>query len=241
MTSTTGDPTRRMTKNGQTLTAYAWWSLECAYRDAGMDPDAFMVVVQGSFKHGGGASASGSTHDAGDTADLRTRTLPTSVRANMCQQLVVALRARGWCSWYRDQAHGGMDPHIHAVYRWADPSLSSGAAKQVRDYDAGRNGLDNGGPDYHPRPRQTRYPWPGDTPPPQQPPTPDPQQEDTVFTISRKIGQAGDGRFLCSGGRMVGLVKSSWDASPGIRDLPTLEVTDPQQWSRLTAAYGQPT
>lgn len=189
------EPTTRVTRAGQTLTAYAWWSLEAAYRRAGMDPDTYMVVVQGSFKAGHGASASGSTHDAGDTADLRTRNLPSSVRANLCERLVVALREAGWCAWYRDQAHGGMDPHVHAVYRWADPAPSSGARWQVGEYDAGRDGLSSGGRDYHPRPKQTRYPWPGDTT------TPDPaigEDEDMAFLFKTHKdgtpdGQAGGG------------------------------------------------
>lgn len=146
------------TRNGETLTAYGWQSLEAAYRAAALDPATHMVVVQGS--HGsGGASASGSTHDAGDTADLRTRTLPAWARTDLCGQLVTELRRLGWCAWYRDQDHGGMDPHIHAVYRWADPALSSGAAWQVADYDRARNGLSgsSNGPDYHPRPAQA--PW----------------------------------------------------------------------------------
>jgi hypothetical protein len=159
-------PTQKVTRGGQTLTAYGWWSLEQAYLSAGLTASE-LVVVQGSFKAGGGAAASGTTHDAGDTADMRTRTLPEWARANLCERVVVALRAHGWCAWYRDQQHGGMDPHIHAVYRWADPAPSSGARSQVSSYDRGRNGLSGSseGPDYHPRPAQTRYPWPGDTPP----------------------------------------------------------------------------
>jgi hypothetical protein len=160
-------PTQKVTRGGQTLTAYGWWSLEQAFLTAGLTVSD-LTVVQGSFKAGGGAAASGSTHDKGDTADIRTRTLPEWARRNLCEPVVVALRARGWCAWYRDAAHGGMDPHIHAVYRWADPTPSPGAMSQVSSYDRRRNGLSGSseGPDYHPRPTQTLYPWPGDTPAP---------------------------------------------------------------------------
>lgn len=177
-----------VTRNGETLTAYAWGSLEAAYRAAGLDPDACMVVVQGS--HGsGGASASGSTHDRGDTADLRTRNLPASAQADLCRGLVTELRRLGWCAWYRDQAHGGMDPHIHAVYRWADPALSSGAQWQVSEYDRGRDGLSASGPDYHPRPAQA--PWvPG---------TPDDGEEPNVLIFQTHNDGKPDGQGIGTG------------------------------------------
>jgi hypothetical protein len=136
-----------------------WSMLEASYAAAGLDPDTYLVVTQGAYKAGGGAAASGSTHDAGGAADLRTWNLPGSAQADLCRAVVVELRRRGGCAWYRDQAHGGMDPHIHVILR-DEPGLSSGAASQVRDYDAGRNGLSNKGPDYHPRPDQHPYTYP---------------------------------------------------------------------------------
>lgn len=152
---------QRVTRNGQTLTARMWSMLEESYAAAGLA--GRLEVSQGSYKAGGGAAASGSTHDAAGAADLRVVNLPASARANLCERLVVELRKRGGCAWYRDEAHGGMSPHIHVILRDEGP-LSSGASQQVRDYDAGRNGLSNKGSDYHPRPRQEtfRYPPTGD-------------------------------------------------------------------------------
>jgi hypothetical protein len=146
-----------------TLTTYMWGMLESAYRAAGLDPGAYLVVTQGSFRAGGGADASGSTHDKAGAADLRTWNLPGWARESLCKALVVPLRERNGCAWYRDQAHGGMDPHIHVILRDDVEALSSGARSQVTDYDASRNGLSNKGPDYHPRPKQRPWGSYGDT------------------------------------------------------------------------------
>lgn len=144
----------RVTRGGETLTARMWAALEDAYIAAGMDPGTYLVVTHGSWDH---YSGSGSTHDGGGAADLRTWNLPSSVRADLCRVLVVELRKRcGLAVWYRDATHGGMDPHIHVIMR-DEPGLASGAVQQVRDADAGRNGLSSGGPDYHPRPDWTPY------------------------------------------------------------------------------------
>lgn len=154
---------QKVTRNGQTLTARMWSMLEASYAAAGLA--GRLEVSQGSYKNGSGASASGSTHDGAGAADLRVVNLPSSARANLCERLVTELRRRGGCAWYRDEAHGGMSPHIHVILRDEGP-LSSGAAQQVRDYDAGRNGLSNKGADYHPRPKQETYRYPptgGDT------------------------------------------------------------------------------
>jgi hypothetical protein len=146
----------RVTVNGQTLTKRVWALLDDAYTAAGMNPDSYLTVTQGSFKGGSGADASGSTHDGGGAFDLRTWNLPASVQANLCAVLIDALRRRNVCAWYRDQAHGGFDPHIHGIVR-DEPGLSSGAAWQVAEYDRVHNGLSNQGPDYHARPPQTPF------------------------------------------------------------------------------------
>ena len=133
---------------GHTLTARVWAILTDAYTAAGIDP-SLCVVTQGSWHQG---TLSGSTHNGGGAFDLRVWNLPSS----KIEPLVVELRRRNVCAWKRDKVHGGFDPHIHGIVR-DEPDLSSGAKWQVREYDAKRNGLTNGGPDYHPRPAQAPY------------------------------------------------------------------------------------
>lgn len=143
---------QRVTRTGPNgtveLTAREWALLADAYASVGLKPTD-LVVTQGSWHHG---VASGSTHDGGGAFDLRTWNLP----ADKLEPLVVALRRRGVCAWKRDKDHGGFDPHIHGIDRY-EPGLSSGARWQVAEYDAGRDGLDARGRDYHPRPEQAAY------------------------------------------------------------------------------------
>lgn len=198
-------PTTRQTRGGQTLTAELWAVLETAYAAAGLDPALYLVVTQGSYKAGGGAAASGSTHDAGGAADLRVWNLPSSARVNLCEQLVVELRRRGCCAWYRDEApsRGGMDPHIHVIYRYAT-DLSSGAVQQRNDYDAGRNGLSNKGNDYHPRPAQARQPYP----PQPAAGVPARQEEDDTMIVIAPTGSW----WLLTGGHLCSLTSKDGQA-----------------------------
>lgn len=147
----------KVTRGGETLSARMWAALEDAYRAADLDPAVYLVVTHGSWDH---YSGSGSTHDGGGAADLRTWNLPASARENLCGRLVTELRRRcGLAVWYRDSTHGGMDPHIHVLLR-DEPGLASGATWQVGEADAGRNGLSSGGPDYHPRPTWVPFVYP---------------------------------------------------------------------------------
>lgn len=219
-----------VTRNGETLTAYAWSSLEAAYAAAGLDPSRYLVVVQGS--HGsGGAAASGSTHDAGDTADLRTRDLPSWARADLCRVLVVELRRLGWCAWFRDAAHGGFTgEHIHAVYRWAVPPLSSGARWQVGEYDAGRDGLSSGGRDYHPRPAQSPYvPNHGSEEPP------------VSFIFKTHADSKPDGSGIGAGRHYLVLPNGNaclLQSGYGVTGLPIVESATEQTDKAFTAAVG---
>lgn len=215
---------QKVTRNGQTLTARMWAMLEDSYRAAGLST-GYLEVSQGSYKNGSGASSSGSTHDKAGAADLRTSVLPSWARANLCESLVVELRRRGGCAWYRDEAHGGMAPHIHVILRDESP-LSSGAAQQVRDYDAGKNGLSNGGKDYHPRPTQTPYRYPPATPA---------TLEECDDMVIRYVEQ-GTGKttfWLLSGGRLTSLSGADAGTWTGSR----VDVTDPTTWDRITTGY----
>ena len=139
------DWTQRETRNGETLTRRVWALLEDAYAAAGI-PVSALHVSQGSWSAG---SLSGSTHLGGGAYDLRTWTFP----ADRLEPLVVELRRRNCCAWYRDQAHGGFATHVHGIVR-DEPGLSSGAAWQCAEYDHGRDGLARAGRDYHGRPPQ---------------------------------------------------------------------------------------
>lgn len=142
-----------------TLSSRVWALLEDAYAAAGLDPSTYLVVTQGSWSDG---SLSGSTHSGGGAFDLRTWNLPERVRRDLCRELVVPLRERcGLAVWFRDETHGGFAPHIHGIVR-DEPELGSGAAWQVSDADAGRNGLSGSanGPDYHPRPAYRGFTYP---------------------------------------------------------------------------------
>lgn len=217
---------QRITRNGQTLTARMWQFLDDAYAAAGLDPDRYLTVTQGSYKAGGGAAASGSTHDAAGAADLRTRDLPASARANLCERLVVELRKRGGCAWYRDEAHGGMSAHIHVILRDESP-LSSGAATQVRDYDAGRNGLSNKGPDYHPRPASTPYVYPPVASLP-----PHPITEERPMLVRALTGSW----WLLTGGHLTSLDGGTANNARAA-GVPAFEVATQSAWDNLARTY----
>lgn len=139
-----GDPTNVII-DGCELSARTWSVITSAWTAAGLA--ARPNLAQGSWHHG---SQSGSTHDGGGAADIRTNGF---VPAGKREALVVALRARNACAWYRDEAHGGFSPHIHLIVR-DEPGLSSGAQQQVEAYDHGLDGLSAAGHDYHGRPVQ---------------------------------------------------------------------------------------
>lgn len=142
-----GDPTNVFV-DGSEVSARTWLIINDAW-DAvpGLSDHGRPLLAQGSWHHG---SLSGSTHDGGGAADVRVVNVP----ARYLEAFVVELRRRNCCAWYRDEAHGGFTGHhIHLIVR-DEPGLSSGARQQVRDYDAGLDGLSAGGPDYHGRPAQ---------------------------------------------------------------------------------------
>lgn len=217
---------QKITRGGQTLTARMWSMLEDAYTAAGLDPARYLQVSQGAYKAGGGASASGSTHDKAGAADLRTSVLPASASPDLYGALVSELRKRGGCAWFRDQAHGGFSPHIHVIMRDESP-LSSGAAQQVRDYDAGRNGLSNGGPDYHPRPPWTPYAYP---PVPSLPTSP--ILEEHPMLVRALTGSW----WLLTGGHLSS-IDGQTQANARAAGIPAFEVATQQAWDNLARTY----
>lgn len=147
------DPDEPVTRGGQTLTARVWALIADVEDELGLHLD----VVQGGFKKGTGAAASGSTHDVGDVFDLRARNVPRDRQVDV----VVAFRRRNVCMWLRDPAHGWTEtgPHFHGVTRDSAAGLSAAAQWQVDEYDRGRNGLSgaSSAPDPFPRPAQHPY------------------------------------------------------------------------------------
>lgn len=139
---------------GVVLTERVWALSEDSFWAVGLNPRNYMEVSQGSWHHG---SLSGSTHDGGGAFDLRVNKIPE----DRLESLVVALRVRcGGPAWARTEKHGWTKgDHIHVIVR-DEADLSSGAKWQVSEYDAGRNGLSGGGPDYHARPAWVPFVYP---------------------------------------------------------------------------------
>jgi hypothetical protein len=228
--------TDRVTTNGQTISRRMLAYLDASYVAAGLTPATHRVVTQGSWR-GGQTSASGSTHDGGGAADLRVWNLPRGMATfSRSHPLVIELRRRGGAAWFRDQAHGRMDPHVHVILGpvGSEPGLSSGAAWQVAEYRAGRNGFSSGGSDYHDRPAQSAFVTGGTTTPP---PTTSPalrMGDEMLFTVTL------DGRttfWICGGGsgRMVNVPSTHASTWTGAR----MTITDRPTWERMTRAWPQ--
>lgn len=140
--------------------AAAWLNgLRAACKVRGFTP----TVVQGSYmaRLGGGAAASAGVHDGAGALDFRTWDLTEDQRTFLIREA----RRRGGAAWQRDQARGGMDPHVHVVLGWDAGELDPGLAWQWSDYIGGGNGLSgrSHGPDYHYRPDPLVLTW---SPPP---------------------------------------------------------------------------
>lgn len=146
----------KVLKEGQWLTRRVWDLVS----HAGDAVGARLYVVQGGYRaqHGGGASASAGTHDAGDVLDISVGNLSRSQALGV----VAFLREHYGVAWLRSPEFGWPEsaggPHIHCVMADSHDPLSPGARQQVDDYDVGRNGLASGTRDPHPRPsRRTHW------------------------------------------------------------------------------------
>lgn len=146
---------RRVQVDGQEVSLRVRELIYQAAADAKIDRSR-IVVVQGSYKGGHGAAASGSTHDGAGAFDLRTRNLTSQETL----RLVFHLRRWNVAAWWRAPAYGWPasegGPHLHGIVI-DEPGLSDGAEWQVAEYLAGRNGLSRGGRDPFPRPPGQTY------------------------------------------------------------------------------------
>jgi hypothetical protein len=153
-----------VSRGGKTLTRRVWGLIDHVGRKVGKP----LIVVQGGFRAGHGASASAGTHDKGDVYDISVANLTAA------QQLVVVaeLRAYYGLAYVRNPKYGwpasAGGAHIHVVQADSHYALSRGAQQQVVAYNRGRNGLRSNLPDPHKRPA-TRTHFTLGTPAPTQP------------------------------------------------------------------------
>lgn len=141
------DTYTRVIYQGKTLNVRTKTMLQTADKYAkGMGIPVPFDLLQGSYNKGG-VGASAGTHDGGGAIDISVNNLNTAQRTSAVQ----ALRMAGFAAWLRTPSQGPWPYHIHAI-AIGDKQMSSGAASQVRDYLAGRNGLANHAPDKTPRP-----------------------------------------------------------------------------------------
>ena len=147
-----------------------------------------LVATQGSY-NGGGVSASAGTHDGGGAIDLSASELSPAER----DEVVAAMRRVGWAAWLRTPAQAAWGYHIHAIAVDC-PDLSSGAAYQVQEYFAGRNGLagrgaDDGPSDYVGTTWEDYQATATPTEPPPPPnPLADPTEDDMAFLTEYSYG-----------------------------------------------------
>ena len=102
--------------------------------------------AQGSY-NGNNVFVSGGTHAGGGVIDIRT--IPMRNRREKLRA-VKALRTVGFAAWLRPYAPGVWGEHIHAVAIGC-PDLSPSAARQVKSYRLGRDGLAGDRTDPHHR------------------------------------------------------------------------------------------
>lgn len=126
-----------------------------ACRGRGFTP----TIVQGPWMSrvpGGGADASAGYHDQAGAVDFRVWDRVTVEQQFMVRQS----RRMAGAGWIRDQAHGGMDPHMHVTIGPAEPK-DVGLEWQWDDYLADGNGLSGSshGTDYHWRPIPLIVTW----------------------------------------------------------------------------------
>lgn len=116
----------------------AWWPLVTQLAVARGIVRKTLDVTQGGYNRDGVAASAG-THDGGGVLDL----------VQVSDATIRLLREAGAAAWHRTPAQGFIH-HTHMVLVGC-PHVSSGAAHQVAEYRAGRNGLAGRGRDDGPR------------------------------------------------------------------------------------------
>lgn len=116
----------------------AWWPLVTRLAVMRGIVRKTLDVTQGGYNRGGVAASAG-THDGGGVLDL----------VQVSDATIRLLREAGAAAWHRTPAQG-FSHHTHLVLIGC-PHVSSGAAHQVAEYRAGRNGLAGRGRDDGPR------------------------------------------------------------------------------------------
>lgn len=127
--------------------------MAAALHDVNTRLKAELTVTQGAYMSrvpGGGAAASSGYHDEGGCLDFRVWDLAS--KGLTVSQVIHALRSVGWAAWHRDEQHGDMEEHIHAVLM-GDKDAAWGARDQMQQYIDGLDGLSSRGSDYHWRPK----------------------------------------------------------------------------------------
>lgn len=214
-------------KSGKLLTRRVWNLIDHVEAVT----NTTLVVIQGGFRDGDGASASSGTHDKGDVYDISVDNMSEA------EALEVVWELRKWYgdAWLRSSKFGwtSTGAHIHCVQADSYYALSREAMQQVAAYNNGRNGLANNGPDPHPRPT-TRYHFSSIIQNPQVPPTL-PFMEDHMFVARVQYGTNNVSFWLVGGVKgMVNLGSDEAATWTGAR----MTVNDAATWSRILAKFG---
>lgn len=98
-------------------------------------------ITQGSYNTGG-VSASAGTHDGGGAVDFSLRLVTPAKRGKILR----ALKDTGFAAWHRPARVGIWNAHIHAIAIGCG-DLAPVAERQVKAYDAHRDGLAGNAPD----------------------------------------------------------------------------------------------
>ncbi|MGL5826895.1 MAG: hypothetical protein ACRCYU_19105 [Nocardioides sp.] len=124
--ATRPDPLEVITFRGRRMDRKTAAALAISERRLGYE----LSVAQGCY-NAGGVTESAGTHDRGGVVDLAPYDQARKV---------VVLRRLGFAAWYRPAIKGLWPAHIHAVMI-GHQDLAPSAARQVKDYEAGLDGL----------------------------------------------------------------------------------------------------
>lgn len=129
-------PYAKTTHDGKTVDYLTKVALMAAEAILGYE----LTITQGSYNNGKVPQSAG-THDGGGVIDLAPFDAANKIRV---------LRRLGFAASHRTPDQGPWVEHVHAV-QVGNARLSPAAARQVKAYLEGRNGLANNDPDDGPR------------------------------------------------------------------------------------------